>query len=841
MEFCNLKLNHYQNPIGYRFDHLHFTWCVDIQPGEIPAECVLRVESERSGRVLLEQRLEPGATSFDASLPLEPRTRCRWTLTSGSASSAAFFETGKLEEPWSAAWLLAGEAPSAAFEKELLLEKPLRSARLYLCGYGLYEVYLDGEKIGDEYLTPGYSSYDLTNEYQTLDLTDALRGKAAARLSIPLGNGWYKGRFIFDGGCENLYGDCLKLIAELRLNYEDGTEQVIGTDESWICRTTQILANAIYDGEEQDGNRIPEDVPFRCEAVDAETSLLTERTSMPVRIVEDIPPARVLHTPAGDTILDFGQAITGWVRFFCREPNGARVRLQYAEWMQDGEFYRDNLRTARAEFVYTASGEAAWVRPHFTFYGFRYVRVEGVSELRPEDFVAARIRSDCAPNGRIVTGNEKVNRLIANAYASQQCNFLDIPTDCPQRDERMGWTGDIGIFADTACFQMDSAAFLDHFMTMIGQEQEVYHGQVPFVVPRPRPAESEAASKIFFFNIPAACAWGDAATVIPWATYEHYRDKALLRKQYPVMKAWVAYEKSRAMENKVPYLWQQDIQLGDWLALDSQDPRGFGGLTDTGFLASAYFYHSTELTRKAAEILGYGEDVHAYDSDLREIRTAFFKEFWTDDGSLAITETQTAYAVLLAFGLCPEGFEARAVERLQALLRENGGHLTTGFVGTPLLCPVLSESGAHETACELLLNEEYPGWLYEVNLGAVSIWERWNSVGPDGHITSTGMNSLNHYAYGSIVAWIYRYLCGYRPCPERPNTLVIRPGFCRSLGFLDSEYSAPWGRYCSRWEEKDGILEITVTVPAGGRALLELGDKREELLPGSYRRTLHIA
>lgn len=824
----NMQINHQTDPLGIRLSSIHFSWLTEGVSGAYPTEMHVTVWEEQTedgkgekGYLCESGPLQDFYWDTDSTaLELRPRTRYFWQVflktDTGEEilSDPVWFETGKMDEPWQADWLLLPEGiPSAVVSRKICPEKAVRKARLYLCGLGLYEVWADGRKAGDEYLMPGYQNYDLALEYQTLDLTDAVKNGARG-LQILLGNGWYKGRFLFDGGMENIYGNRHKVIAELYLTYEDGTEECIRTDESWSAETSMIGENSIYDGELQDESLAGKVLELSVSGEGKE--LLTERTSVPVIETERLPVAEIIRTPKGETVLDFGEMITGWVEFTCREPEGNKVYLQYGELLQEGNFYRENLRTAKAEFTCISTGREEIVRPHFTFYGFRYVKVEGVEDVRPDDFTAVRIGSRCDAAGSLETGHALVNRLIKNAFASQRCNFLDVPTDCPQRDERMGWTGDIGIFADTACFFADCAGFLDHYLEMMKREQDVAGGAVPFFVPKPK-IQGENLNPFFVLN--PVCAWGDAATVIPWALYEHTCDRAQLRRMYPAMKHWTLYEKSRAMENQIPGLWQQDIQLGDWLALDATDENGFFGQTDTGLIASAYYYHSTELTMKAAKILGEEEDARLWQEDMERTKTAFQEAFFDADGGLRVRETQTTYAVVLAFGLCPEKWIRPMAHRLAQLIQENGDHLNTGFVGTPLLAQVLSDNGEHETACRLFLNEEYPGWLKEVKLGAVSIWERWNSLDENGQITGIGMNSMNHYAYGSICAWIFRTLCGFCVEADREKMLTIRPRVCRELGYLSGSCRTAWGVYRSSWEVlPSGEVQYEIEVPFGGKA-----------------------
>ena len=844
MRISGMKVNHKVNPIGYDFPYLHFDWTVEESAGKEVVWVQAEVRERKPDGTLIPVydagREKPDAAGgLDVDFAPAPRTRYEWQVTVASdageeaVSETAWFETGKMDEPWTADWLKADPAAlSVQFCKEIRAVKPVAAARLYLCGLGVYEVYLDGEKAGEEYLMPGYHSYDLMQEYQTLDLTEELTA-GPHTLAVMLGNGWYKGRFVFEGGFENLYGNQMKLIAELHIIYQDGSSEVIATDDTWRAEMPAVGSNSIYDGEVQDYHLAGQPVSFTVDPDGKE--LLQARTSMPITEVDVIGPAAVLHTPAGETVLDFGQMITGWVSVFCREERDAVIRLQYGELLQEGNFYRDNLRTAKAEFFYTSDGEGKWVRPHFTYYGFRYVKLEGISEVRAEDFRASRLLSEIYPAGSLETGNEKVNRLIANVHASQKCNFLGVPTDCPQRDERMGWTGDIAIFADTACMNTDCTGFLSHYMEMLGREQRLIGGAVPLFVPRPKVDGSEPGMD-YMLQMAAApmCVWGDAGVILPWRLYEHRRDQKLLARQYPAMKAWVDCVKRRVDANPKPHLWQNDLQLGDWLALDSGEETPFG-LTDSGYLATACYYYCLGLTRRAAAVIGNARDEAQLLTEQSAVAEAFREEYLKEDGTLTILETQTAYALLLAYGLYRPGQERTALARLVALVEAKGNHLDTGFLGTAWLCQALSEFGGHETACRIFLQEDYPGWLHEVNLGAVTTWERWNSLDENGMVSSTGMNSMNHYAYGSIAAWMYRYLCGFRPCPEEEYMLEIRPLVCPALGEMKGSYQAPWGTYTVSWKmvsESEAAYEITV--PFGGRARVALPEGTQVLTAGRY-------
>ncbi|MCM1155171.1 MAG: family 78 glycoside hydrolase catalytic domain [Roseburia sp.] len=775
---------------------------------------------------------------YQASVPLQPRTRYYWRVIVGTnagekcESTVSWFETAKRDEKWNAAWIAAAEETEymPVLYRDFVVGEQLKQARLYIFGAGLYEVDINGEKAGDEYLLPGYHSYDMLLEYQTFSITEMLRS-GENRISVLLGEGWYKGRFGFDDVYRNLYGDRKKCIAELWLEYESGRSEWIYTDKDWKAYTSNIGENNIYDGEWQDDTL--EKTSLEVEVLSDDTLLLIERSDPPIRKVEEFAPVSVKMHEDGYLLLDFGETVTGWVEFSGKLEQGQKIRLQYGEVLQEEKFYRDNLRTARAEFVYVSDGKLKTVRPHFTYYGFRYVRVDGLKDGQELLFCAYRIMSDIKRSGRVETSDEKVNRLFENTLRSQKCNFLDIPTDCPQRDERMGWTGDANIFAHTACFHMDSPAFFRHYTKSLALEQKLLDGVIPFFSPRPKVPMKENTNPFYLGG--GACIWGDVATMLPWTLYCYYGDKGLLQEQYPMMKAWVEYIRKRAEENAVPDLWQNDRHLGDWLALDTGDPESLAGRTDSNLLASACYYWSVSIVAEAAKVLGL-EEKEEYRELAERIKKAFSAFYFTADGELKSEKTQTACAFLLYIGLYPENARDGLIKLLESLIIENNGHLNTGFAGTPVLCPVLSENGLNTLAYDLLLNEEYPGWLYEVNLGATTVWERWNSLEEDGRISGTGMNSLNHYAYGSIADWMYRYMCGFHPDMGREIKMRIKPVPDKRFSYVRGSWESVYGTYRSEWtyDETNGFqYEIEVPFNANADVIFPNG-KSHRLDCGTY-------
>ena len=628
-----------------------------------------------------------------------------------------------------------------------------------------------------------------------------------------------------------LYGDTFRMICELHLTYEDGEQEVVCSDQSWLCAPSPVIDSSIYDGEFWDSRKeIPgwaggfckEEEVFVPAVEDDFDGPLVPRLSPPVKIMERRKPVGLIHTPAGEQVLDFGQNMTGWVEFVCREPDGSKICLQFGEILQEGNFYRENLRTAKAEYHYISNGKQVLVRPHFTFYGFRYLKVEGISEISLEDFTACVLHTEMEQTGRITTSNPKINRLFLNALWGQRGNFLDTPTDCPQRDERMGWTGDAQVFAATASYNMYTPAFYRKYLYDMKQEQDTLAGGVPHVVPdilgqikRVLQARGEEAKDTVLAHSHSSCAWGDAASVIPWVMYQAYGNRTLLEAQYGNMKAWTDYIRQVDQEKcGGRYLWAEGFHFADWLALDNFHVGSCFGATDSYFVASAYYYYSASLTAKAAKALGKEDDWKYYTDLAGKVKAAIQEEYFTKTGRLA-SATQTALALALYLHLAPEGLEERLVRDLMDLLQEENMHLTTGFVGTPLLCPVLAQNGHGDAAYTLLLNEDYPSWLYEVTMGATTIWERWNSVLEDGSISDTGMNSLNHYAYGSIVEWMYRYMCGVS-CEETApgyRRFLVKPYVDSRLDFVSMEYESAKGRIQSGWKRTENGYLFQVEVP----------------------------
>lgn len=823
MRITSCKINHLTNPLGYWLDRCVFSWTVEEAQGKKPDASRIVVKTDN--RIIVDTgwaNLDNIATQLDVFLI--PQTRYTWTVSvrtdvgEEATSAENWFETGL--ERWSARWIGCDNTISRhpIFTKSICPEKSVASARLYICGLGLYEARWNGEKIGLEYLTPYCNNYNAWVQYQTYDITKLLQ--MPGQLAIELGNGWYNERFGIRKHPKPYYSDGWKLIAQISMTYTDGTTEQICTDESWKVTRSSIFCSNIYDGEYRD-DTLPAMDPVSAVYVTPPKGTLKARCSTPVMVRQEMPVREVLHTPAGETVLDMGQNMTGTFRFTVRAPEGARIHLQFGEILQNGNFYRENLRSAKAEYVYISDGKPHILEPKFTFYGYRYVKVCGVPDVKAADFTGLLLYSELKRTGYLETGNPQVNQLISNIEWGQIDNFLDVPTDCPQRDERMGWTGDAQVFAPTACYQRDSYAFFAKYLRDLWSEQRDNQGAVPDVVPS-------------FGKNTCSSAWGDAACIIPWTLYRFYGDKSILEDQYPSMRAWVDYITALdGMDNG----WRNHYHYGDWLALDSPREDYLHGGTDLGFVASTQYRYCAILTAQAAHVLGKKQDAEKYEKLAERILSEIRREYFTATGRCAVP-TQTGQLLTVRYGLGTD--PARSVTDLVDRLHLDANKLKTGFVGTPLLCPVLTQTGHADMAFELLLNEEYPGWLYEVKMGATTVWERWNSVDENGIIADNGMNSLNHYAYGSIAQWLYEDVAGIAPLEPGFRKARLAPHMHPELKQLRARMESAAGTWDIFWKiQKNGDIFYRCVIPFGCTAELELpyGGGVHNLETGSFETT----
>lgn len=826
-------------PLGIDTPHPRLSW---------------KLESEKRGEVQTGYRIQVSAGEADFDEPLwdsgrvesevsvlvaytgpglRSRTKYYYRVkawgrdgTESAWSETAWWETALLSaDEWRANWIGADTAvldpddeASPLLRKTFELDGEIATARIYATAAGLYELYVNGERVGEDLMAPGWTSYAKRLQYQTYDVTHSL-SQGVNAIGIALGNGWYKSELAKKN---NHYGNRRAVLLQLHVVFADGSERVVVTDPSWKASTGGIRFSEIYHGETFDARLEPaewrtagfDDSSWHAAtAAEPGTGRLVAQENWPVRVTERLLPVAQLRTPAGDTVLDYGQNLVGRVRLRLNVPAGTTIRLKHAEILdRDGNVYFGNLRAARQELVYTASGEAGETyAAAFTFFGFRYVQVEGYpgqdeAGLPFEAFEAEVVHSDMPETGRFECSNELINRLNLNIRWGQRGNFLDVPTDCPQRDERLGWTGDAQVFVRTAAFLYQVGPFFAKWLRDLAADQHP-DGGVPFVIPNVLQGHSSAA-------------WGDAAVICPWTIYQCYGDKRLLEEQFDSMKAWIEYMRAQGEDE---YLWNTGFHFGDWLGLDAKE-NSYIGATPKDFIATAYYAYSTRLVRDAAVVLGKASDVRYFGELYHRVCEAFRREFVTPGGRLA-APTQTAHALALVFGLVEGEVKKRVARELNELVAKNDHHLTTGFVGTPYLCFALSDNGYHDTALKLLMQESYPSWLYSVKQGATTIWEHWDGVKPDGTFWSEHMNSYNHYAYGAIGDWLYRRVAGLDAGDGGTayRDIRIAPLFGGSeLSDAAATLESPYGTIHSGWRRMDGEIALDVTLPAGTSATVRL-------------------
>jgi len=845
LRVVGLRTEYTQNPLGIDAAKPRLSWQIQA-PGRGVTQSAYQVRVARSERALQggsDLVWDTGRVASDESIqrayegpPLRSGQRYHWQVRvwdgTGKASgwsAPGWWEMGLLAAAdWKASWIepdlpedVKTPGPSPMLRHEFKAKGAVERARAYVTSHGLYEMQINGQRVGDQVFTPGWTSYNKRLQYQTFDVTSLIKAGDNA-VGVMLGNGWYRG-FLAWQDRRNIYGERLALLCQIQITYKDGKEELVGTDGSWKAATGPVLMSEIYHGETYDARLekagwatpgFADGSWTKVKVAEHRKDDLIAPAGPPVRKVEELKPVKVLKTPAGETVVDLGQNMVGWVRLKAQGPAGTTITLRHAEVLdKTGNFYTENLRAAKATLQYTMKGGGPETfEPHFTFFGFRYVAVGGYpGEVTPDSLTGVVVHSDMARAGTFETSKPLVNQLQHNIIWGQKGNFLDVPTDCPQRDERLGWTGDAQAFSRTAAFNMDVAAFFTKWLKDVAADQ-FESGSVPHVVPNVLP-DFEGR------NPGGAAGWADVATIIPWNMYLTYGDKRVLETQYASMARWVGYEKERAGDD---YIWDGDFHFGDWLAFASTASDYPGATTGKDFIATAFFAHSTDLLQRAALVLGKKDDAARYGEQLDRIKKAFRREFVTDTGRVG-EDTQTAYALALQFDLLPEDLRPVAAKRLaQEVGRRK--HLTTGFLGTPYLCHVLVRYGYLDEAYMLLNREEYPSWLYPVKQGATTIWERWDGQKPDGSFQDKGMNSFNHYAYGAIGDWMYRVMAGLEIDEAMPGYkhVLIQPRPGGGFTSARASHQTMYGPLSSAWTLKDGRFELSVEVPPNTRATVRL-------------------
>lgn len=744
--------------------------------------------------------------------------------TSGFSENL-FFETGKMNDKWEASFIgpfddLNDEISHRPFlfRKVINLSKEIKSARIYSSALGIYKNHINGEIIDSSYFTPGWTVHEKRLQYQVYDVTDKLKiGHNVIGMSLT--NGWYN-RFTkwLDWSPQDKWRNRICCIMELQIEYIDGTREVVNTDESWKYGFGPITMTDFYDGEHYDA-RLENDwcsnpkfdyLEWKTPAKDLyKTSVLVSTLNEPVCIIQEIKPVGKITTPKGETLLDMGQNMVGFMRFSASGNSGDKVVLLHGEVLDsDGNFYNDNLRTAKARIEYTLNGSGIEIfSPMFTFHGFRYVKiVEYPGDIDITNFTGCVIHSNIQKTGSFECSNPMLNQLQSNINWGLKGNFIDLPTDCPQRDERWGWTGDAQVFISTACHLYDTKAFYTKWLYDLAADQT------------PDGAVSNSVPNFLFEkdgSITTSAAWGDAACICPWTIYQYYGDIAILQNQYVSMKKWVLYMKNSCSQG---YLWDKTPQLGDWVALDAQE-GSYTGSTSTVYIATAFFAYSTSILVKAAKLLGKFEDYEEFKTLYSNICNDFQNEFL--DANNEITQkTQTAMLLALNFELIPDNAKKTVTKQLVNLIRERNTHLSTGFVGTPYLLNTLSNNGELKLAYELLLKQDYPSWLYSITKGATTIWEHWDGIKEDGSFWDTNMNSYNHYAYGSVGRWMYDTISGLRLDNENPGykKFIIEPKFGGNLTYAKVSLQTVHGRIRFDWTKSNNKIQYNLHVPCNTSA-----------------------
>jgi alpha-L-rhamnosidase len=762
--------------------------------------------------------------------------RCVWKVRvwdgAGNPSSyggPAVFEMGLLEwSNWEGDWISLGKGPDEDFEpptgdeyddlanaleaspylrKEFSLDRSVRNARLYATARGVYELYLNGNRVGDDVLAPGWTDYDRRLQYQTYDVTPLL-AEGSNVLGAVLGDGWYAGFFGFDPKHRGAhYGPHPQLLAQLHVEYEDGSKDCIATDRSWRCSTGPILYSDLLIGESYDARK---EMPgwaepgfedpgwYEVEAEELGDVNLVAQPDEGVRVTEEVVAKAVAEPKSGVHVFDMGQNVVGWVRLKVEGEAGTEVTLRHAEALNpDGTIYTTNLRFARATDRYVLKGEGEEVyEPRFTFHGFRYVEITGYPGEPPLGALTGRVaHSATPPTGSFECSSQMVNKLQSNIVWGQRGNFLSIPTDCPQRDERLGWMGDAQVFVRTASFNMDVAAFFEKWMADVEDAQSP-EGAFPDVAPL------LMGSGLMDLRC-GAPAWGDAGVIVPWTIYRIYDDTRIVERHYDAMARWMGY-----LHRANPDLIRNNRMgnnYGDWLS-----PKG--DHTPKHLLATAYWAYDAKLMAEMGEATGRHEDAKEYRSLNERIKAAFNEAYVSPDGRIE-GDTQTCYLLALHMGLLPEDQRPAAAEHLVRTIEREDWHLSTGFAGVGYLCPVLTETGHTEVAYRLLNNETYPSWGYTIKNGATTIWERWDGWTEEKGFQSPNMNSFNHYSLGSVGEWLYRYVAGIDLGTPGYGRIVFRPRPGGGLTHARGEYASVRGRITSSWKIEDDRFVLEVLVP----------------------------
>lgn len=838
----SLRTEYLENPLGLDAAAPRLSWMIESeQYAEVQTAYHLLVASTPE---LLKRDVgdlwDTGKVVSDQSVhvqykgkALASRQVCYWKVRvwdkDGAASEwsrAARWSMGFLDQKeWSAQWIgrkkpesERGLFPAPYLRKPVSLAKPIRSAFVYASALGLFELHMNGNRVSEDYFAPGWTDYGTRVQYVTYDVTSYLQQGENA-LGAILGTGWYAGNVGMFG--PNRYGDNPHLLLELHVHYEDGTDQKIVTDSSWKVSAGAIQYSDWLLGETFDARLEPAgwstaafddsswEKPVIMELYDG---MIHAQAEPPVRVMKELMPVSMRKTERGSYIFDMGQNMVGWVQLKAlAEPAGQKIAISCAEMlMDDNNLYKENLRVAVQDDIYILKGEPVEIyEPHFTFHGFRYVEVSGLTNAPTLQTIIGRaLHSNTPQTGKLETSNVLLNKLISNIEWGQRGNFISVPTDCPQRDERLGWTGDAQIFARTASYNMDVARFFNKYVTdMIDAQTPA--GGFPDVAPDAGWHAWKLAHEKLNWKAPDNGGWADAGIIIPWTVYLVYGDKQILERAYPAMTKFADYLK----DNTNDLIRPGYSNYGDWLSINEETPKD---VMDT-----AYFAYSTMLMAQIAKVLGNKEDARKYAERFEDIKKAFNHAFVDSDGRIK-GDTQTGYVVALRMKLLQPEQREQALKHLVANIESKGDHLSTGFLGVGYLLPALTEAGRSDVAYRLLNQDTFPSWLYSVKHGATTIWERWDSWNEEKGLQDAGMNSFNHYSLGSVGEWMYQNIMGLHADPEHPGYkhAIIHPRPGGGLTYAKGEFMSVYGKYEVEWKLERSSLTMHVRVPANTSATI---------------------
>jgi len=695
------------------------------------------------------------------------------------------------------------------FSKGFSCRNGVKKAELQITALGVYEAKLNGQRVGDFILAPGWTSYEKRLQYQSYDVTGLLKDENS--LTVTVGKGW---RFLGKNKekvTDGFSDKDIALIAALKIEYMSGDGELIVTDSSWEVTRSKIVYSNIYNGDIYDAAFEPGE-PVPAVVFNHSKTILIPQQGEKIIETERLQAKELIVTPAGETVIDFGQNMTGYVEFKIHGKKGDKATVLHAEVLdKEGNFYTENLRCAKEQIIFICDGEPHTYKPTLSFQGFRFIKlVNWPDEVKLSNFTAIVVHSDMKRTGHFECSDKTINKLYENIIWGQRGNFLDVPTDCPQRDERLGWTGDAQVFVRTASLNFDVEKFFTKWLGDLAADQ-CEDGSVPHVIPDILNREGGSA------------AWSDASVICPWQIYLTYDNTEILERQFDSMKKWVDYMQN----NSTKYIWNKGGHFGDWLNLDKETGKK---PTDKKLIATAFAAYSTSLFVKAGKVLG--KDMSGYDDLQKKIKAAFCKKY-IKKGKVK-ENTQTACALVLYFDLCED--KASVAAQLNGLVKK-AGHLTTGFVGAPYLLHALTENGYVKTAYDLLFRKEYPSWLYPIGLGATTIWERWNGIWPDGKMADKGMNSFNHYAYGSVGDWLYGTMAGINIDENAPGFkhILFKPVPDDRIDFVKASIESRHGEVKAEWRRTDGIVHFTFTVPQGCTATAYIDGKTVELVAGVHQ------